>query len=342
LLRQYTRLTFEEIRARAGARALEDLLPLMPLLECEADFLPVGEHAPPGLEELEDASGALFVYNYGAIACLQSIESVLEPCGFILVNDYAPPESVYTPGQRFGPITAAGVNFALLEARLRNGGLTCSEPKDDGSRGLHARLFSRAGLTGTRAVFESRFAGSVLEEAETPARQARQQAGAGLLREALASYRAAVERNPRNWRVIAEAAAFAAAELRDPAAGLELARAAVGLNPWYSPYLWNVMGDCLAALERDRDAHECYLQARRIHPASPETNLRLAGSWLRLGDPMQGLVAVARGLAGDSDAMFRHVLLERQQQAIDALSVRWSAESASAARRRGLPAGASG
>ena len=72
-----------------------------------------------------------------------------------------------------------------------------------------------------------------------------------------------------------------------------------------------------------------------MHPADAETNLRLASSWLRMGDAARSLEAVARGLANDSGAMLRHALLERQQRAIDALSVRWNAERATAARRSG-------
>jgi hypothetical protein len=52
-----------------------------------------------------------------------------------------------------------------------------------------------------------------------------------------------------------------------------------------------------------------------------------------MGDPARSLKAVASGLANDSNAMLRHVLLQRQQQAIDALARRWNAERATAARR---------
>jgi tetratricopeptide (TPR) repeat protein len=126
---------------------------------------------------------------------------------------------------------------------------------------------------------------------------------------------------------------FATTQLRDRAAGLELARAAVELNPWYSSWLWNALGDCLLSLERPEEAHECYLQAHRIHPQDVTTNLNLAHSWLLGGDPGRSLEAVARGLANDSEAMFRHALLEKQQQAMASLSVRWNMERATAARR---------
>jgi tetratricopeptide (TPR) repeat protein len=163
--------------------------------------------------------------------------------------------------------------------------------------------------------------------------QARQQAASGLLPQALAGYRLAIERNPRNWQVIGEAAEFVTTGLRDPGSGLELARAAIQLNQWYSSYLWRVLGDCLSALERARDAHECYLQACQINPADAEAQLRLADSWIQIGDPARSLEAAARGLANDSNAMLRHEILKKQQQAIDELSRRWHAERATAARR---------
>lgn len=341
VLRQYSTLTIDEIRARAASRdpqGLQELLPLFPLLECETEFLPAGEDALPGLADLEAACcSPSFAYNYGAIHCLDSLQRVLEDCGFVLINDYGPaqPEELegQHPGNRFGPVVAAVVNLPLLEGHFLRHGLESWKPEGDDARRLHARLLSRGGLPRTRQAFESRFAAQTLDPVEALVDQARQQAAAGLLREALAGFRLAIERNPRNWQVIGEAAEFVTGSLRDPASGLELARAAIELNPWYSPYLWNVLGDCLSALKRPQDAHECYLQACRIHPADAQTHLRLAASWLQIGDPARSLEAVASGLASDSNAMLRHVFLQRQQQAIDALSRRWNAERATAARR---------
>jgi tetratricopeptide (TPR) repeat protein len=155
----------------------------------------------------------------------------------------------------------------------------------------------------------------------------------GLWRQALESYRTAIERNPRDWQLIANAAAFVGTELRDPACGLDLVRAAIELNPWYSPESWNVMGDCLDKLGRRVEAHECYLQAHRMHPAHVITNLRLAASWLQMGDPARSLEAVAQGLANDSQSMFRHLLLDKQQEAISGLSARWRREREIAIRR---------
>ena len=75
------------------------------------------------------------------------------------------------------------------------------------------------------------------------------------------------------------------------------------------------------------------VQAGRICPTDVNTNLNLAQSWLSLGDPGRSLEAVARGLANDSQGMFRHLLIEKQQQALGALSARWNTERAMAVRR---------
>jgi tetratricopeptide (TPR) repeat protein len=337
LLRQYTRLNFDEIRAMAASADLDhklQLLPLLPLLEFQADFFPAGQDRPRGLEQFTSAAaGGAFGYNFGAIECLESALEVLEPTGFILVNDYT---STVSASQRFGPTTAMGLNFPLLEEHFKASGIETLKPEGDDGRSIHARLLLRSGLPGTRRTFETQFAASALQHAEAPVERARQEAGAGLFREALADYRTAIERNPRDWQLIGEAAAFVSAQLGEHAAGAELARAAIDLNPWYSASLWNVLGECLSRMERHEEAHECYLQACRIHPGDVTTNLNLARSWLKQGDPRQSLEAVARGLANDSEAMFRHTLLERQQEAIAALSIRWNRERGASARRSSL------
>jgi hypothetical protein len=335
VLRQFTPLTPGELRTLADGQELERLIPILPLLECEAAFLPASHDLPPGLEDLDDVRmGVPFAFNYGAMGCLRSLEHVLDPSGFILVNDYAaaPGEenSGYPSAQRFGPCAAAGLNFPLIEWYCRRHGLEAAMPEADAARLIHARLLSRGGLPGTHETFLRLFAAPPMDASTA---QVRRQADSGLAREALGGYRAAMAANPRNWQLIGEAAAFVATQLRDFETALQLAREAVELNPWYSPWLWNVLGDCLNAMGRHADAHECFQQAHRIHPRDVETNLKLAASWLVAGDPWRSLESVARGLASDSEGMFRHLLLQRQQQAIDALSIRWNAERATAARR---------
>jgi tetratricopeptide (TPR) repeat protein len=156
----------------------------------------------------------------------------------------------------------------------------------------------------------------------------------GLHREALDIYRQAIADDPRDWRLIATAAQFTATTLGDPEAGLELACTALRLNPWYSPSLWNILGECLTALGRHDEAHDCHIEAARIHSGDAETHLHLARSWLTLGDTARSLEAVARGLAADVDAMHRHALLAVQQAAIEQLSRSGTARREAAHRRQ--------
>ncbi len=334
LLRRYTPLNLDEIRRLACAPGEEErsrLLPLFPLIENDADFFPVGPDALAGLGELDEApSSAVLIYNYAAIDCLDSLLAELDPAGFILINDYGPvdaeKEAAIARVNRFGPAIAVGLNFRLMERLLRNRGAQVATPEGDDGRKLHARLVTATKIEDTRRAFDERFAASVLDAAEAAAGEAREMAENGRWREALEGYRILISRNPRSWMLISEAADFAIRRLRDYAAGLELARAAVELNPWYSPAVWNVLGDALAANGKEEQAHEAYLQSRRIHPGDVETSLKLARSWRLAGNPAESLAAVARGLANDSTATFRSLLLDEQEQSIAALTARWNEE----------------
>ena len=333
-------------RLRQAARSdrteeLAELLPLLPFLDIEMAFFPITDDAQPGWHRelgvayADAAEGTIVVYNYGALRCVDNLLPRLDAAGFLLIRDYGntvdgQPALAAGP-QRFGGATAAPLDFVCLERHLRarSANVVCA-----GEEGpLHTRLVAVALSAETRRIFMERFAPSTPETWTLPA-LARQYAEQGLIREALDLFRQGIDRSPRDWRLLGDAARFVSSDLRDPQAGLELARAAVQLNPWYSPVLWNVLGDCLAALDRMDEAHQCYEQGRQLHPACVETHLRLARSWLRFGDPARSLEAVAHGLASDADDMHRHHLLESQQAAIDALSRERIAQRETAFRRR--------
>jgi tetratricopeptide (TPR) repeat protein len=341
LLRQYTALTFDEVRARAQSAQPEhvgQLLPLLPLLESEEGFFPVGPEDVRGLETFSaGASCNSFLHNYAVLQCVDTLLPRLDRDGFVLIHDYeaGPFEDGRrsAAAQRFGPAIGVGLNFGALEQHVHAAGFESLTPSGDDRLQTHPRLILRGELPGTRQTFEARFAANARDEVATPIDEARRQAEAGWLPEALTSYRAALERSPNDWQLMGEAASVAN-QLRDHTVALELARTAVSLNPWYTASLWNVLGDALAGLGRDREGHECYEQASRIHPRDVQTNLRLAGSWLTRRDPSRSLEAVALGLAHDSEGMFRHLLLDKQRQALDYLSVRWNVERQTAARKR--------
>jgi tetratricopeptide (TPR) repeat protein len=317
---------------------LEALLPLLPVIDSELAFLPIEGNGPPDWEPHlgavgDETAAASVVYNYGALRCLDELVPRLHPAGFILVRDYGTASGGVRRSigaQRFGLATALPLNFDLIERHLRARSVEMLDPGDEGL--MHSRLLTRAPLSNTRRTFVEQF-GARRPDAWELRSRARERAEMGLLREALEIYRQALTIHPRDWQLIGEAAQLAGTGLRDPKAGLDLARAALQINPWYSPFLWNVLGDCLAALDRHDEAHGCYVEALRLHPVSVETHVRLAASWLRLGDAGRSLESVAHGLAADADAMHRHTLLETQQAAMTALSRGWIARREAAFRR---------
>jgi hypothetical protein len=185
LLRQYTALSPEEIQQCAASSDPEErerLLSILPLLESESSFLAVGEDGPLGIEKLNViVNGAAFAYNYGALSCLDASLDLLDPAGFVLVNDYGPVRAenlaASARGKRFGPCEAIGLNFPLLEEHLQSAGVRTIKPEGDDDCGVHARLLLRGRLCGTQQAFESRFSADAQRFLSEPIEQARTLAG---------------------------------------------------------------------------------------------------------------------------------------------------------------------
>ena len=163
--------------------------------------------------------------------------------------------------------------------------------------------------------------------------KARKHIAAGRNGEALDAYRLALSRSPRSWQLTGEVAEFVGLALQDFAAGRELIRAALDENPWYSPWLWNVLGDILFMDKDSAGAHEAYLQAQTIHPNDVRTNLNLSFIYTEFGQFDAALAALAKALVADVRGIFRPRLLEKQQQILGALSSRWQGEQERLVRR---------
>ena len=114
---------------------------------------------------------------------------------------------------------------------------------------------------------------------------------------------------------------------------IEVLVAAITLNPCYSPWLWNALGDCLYCLGRYGDAHEAYEQAARIDPRDARTNLNIAYTLAQSGRFSEALDSIARGLAGDDREAYRTSLLEKQRQILATMSSRAQAEQERLMRR---------
>jgi tetratricopeptide (TPR) repeat protein len=317
---------------------LRHLLPLLPHLDLETAYRPWTPAAP---EEIALASampgGDRVILNGGALACLDRLAAGMDPAGFILVNDYGPvrTEDVATHlgVQRFGGSVALGLNFPLLETVLAARGFVTAAPDSDEQRRVHTRLIARRISPRAQEVLRQRFSFETDRQLDAPQEQARAHLAAGRRNEALEAYRRMIERNPGDWQMLGEAAEYVGLQLGDHAAGQEIVRIALERNPWYSAWLWNILGDCLSYRERLAEAHEAFTQAQHIDPDDPRTNLNLAYTLSAKNDQPGALAAIAHGLAHDGKGHYRPRLLEKQAQVLALLSERAAAEQNRLVRR---------
>lgn len=336
VIAQYGRAAVDELRRAADGGEPADrtgLTPLSTLLDVELAFRPASCAASLDLADgLRFAAGQCTTYNDGAVRALRALQRMLEPDGFILLNDYGPTDAAdvaaHAVAQHFGHTLSVGINFPLLQQLFDRSPWRSIVPPGDAGRAVHARLLLHDRLALTREAFENRFSADAQQFFESPCEQAREHAAAGRNGDALECYRLALTRSPRDWRTVAEAAEYVGLQLRDHPAGVELARAALELNPWYSSWCWNVMGDCLFCLERFEHAHEAYLQALSISAHDARTHLNLAYTFAERGDLPRALQAVADGLASDRPALYHERLLEKQQQILALARARYGGEQA--------------
>jgi tetratricopeptide (TPR) repeat protein len=333
--------SLDEARALAASGRPEDLSRLLPLwshLTLETDTRPWTPTA--GAEAALAAAmpqTERTIINAEALACVEKIAELLDATGFILVNDYGPARAEEVNGhvgvQRFGGSVAQGLNFPLLDQVLSARGLAVLAPEGDQKRRIRTRLVAREIGERARASFQKRFAFDADQQLDAPQEEARQHIAAGRRNEALAAYRALIARNPRDWQMLGEAAEYVGLQLRDHVAGLAIVRAALDRNPWSSPWLWNILGDCLFYAENLDGAHEAFTQALRIDPDDPRSNLNLAYTLAARGAYDEALTALARGLAHDARGSYRARLLEKQAQILTSISERSAAEQERLIRR---------
>lgn len=334
LLRTYTTLAPADIRALGAAddpatRAL--LAPLLPILEVEAAFQPIQEGSLPHLARA--LTGARLsqpvILNYGALQAIDRWLALAAPGSFMLINDYssvAGDPAALT--QRFGDTVSIGINFPLLADFIRSAGFRIAVPEGDDDRVIHSRLITKGVLEKTEQAFSGCFSYRADMWFEEPAVEAARLAATGRNEEALDKFRTALARSPQNWQLIGSAAEFVGLQLGEHAVGAMLARSALEINPWFSPLLWNVLGDCLFGMERREHAHQAYLQALQIAPRDARTRFNLAFTYLDRGDLRQALLAIAEAIAADETGAYRDRLLAMQAQTIDALNARQAQRTA--------------
>jgi tetratricopeptide (TPR) repeat protein len=270
-----------------------------------------------------------FLLNIGALEALGAWLPRLDPGGFALINDYG--GSGLEAGrqcspQHFGSSLACGLNFTWLDRSLEARGYAVHAPENDDERAVRARLVARANWKAPSEAFQNRFSIEAERHLDQPALDARAHAASGRKNEALDAYRVALDRSARDFRLIGEIAEFVGLELGDYSSGRELAQGALARNPWLSPWLYNVLGDCLFCERQFGPAHEAYRSAQAIDPADPRTNLNLAYTLTERGEFSEALQAIARGLSSDASGKYRSRLLEKQNQILSVLRGRRTVE----------------
>lgn len=333
-VRQFGAPGLEELRERA-ARLDTGLLAMAGLFEIEAAFLPCKQDYP-----MRDEALRLFgdsprtILNYGAIACLRELVPALHPNGFVLVNDYgvlgADAPVAHSNAQRFGQSTAIGLHFPLLAHCAAGLGAELVAPEFDEGSNLHSRLLVRGAAPRTRAAFFERFGAA---DWKTARERAQGHIRSGALDAAKNVYESALARYPRDWSLLGEVAEFLIRQASDFEAGLEMAKAALALNPWYSTWLWNVYGDAHYGLQKYAEALAAYKIAEEMSPRDVRTQVNLSYAYTAMGNAEDALVAIARGFAHDASGEYRERLREKQQQILAAIRAR-HAEAEKATERR--------
>jgi tetratricopeptide (TPR) repeat protein len=330
LPRPHAGLEIDQVRAlvRSDDSELQtSLLPLLPLLEVEAAFRPISNERLAEMEyALSGPDGESMTVNHGAFTAIERWLELLAPAGFFLLNDYGfvARDNAAAPAipQQFGDTLACGINFPLLHECFVRTGIEVAAPAGDADRAIHSRILFKGRLKNTAEAFSTLFSRAADLWFEEKSLEAMRLVAAGRRSEALDAFRDALSRAPRDWQLIGRAAEFVGLTLQEHKAGLELARSALELNPWFSSWLWNVLGDCLFALGHNELAHQAYQEAVNVDPKDVRAHFNLSFTHVERGDPEQALLAIARALAADATGQYRERLVAKQAQIIDAISAK--------------------
>jgi tetratricopeptide (TPR) repeat protein len=327
----------EQLREMAS-KTDPKLLELKSVLEFEAAFLPVSRTYPHMDEALTFGHDwPRIMLNYGATEYLEGVLGGLHKDGFVLVNDYGmtqPSESVGLGSiQRFGPSAAMGINFPLLAFHFSSRGSRAIRPEQDENLPLHPLLLTSREMKQTETRFHETFECETHRRMNAPSESARKFLEGGHVDQAGRAYEEALRVRPRDWALMGEITEFLLRHVGDYEAGRKMAQTALAMNPWYSVWLWNLLGDALYALQQVKEAHEIYLKAESLSPKDVRTALNLGYTYWELGRPAEALQALARGFAEDGSGQFRTRLMEKQAQILEGVTQRFGREQEWLARR---------
>jgi tetratricopeptide (TPR) repeat protein len=354
-LSDYTDMTLEQLQDRAKSDkslAKRELLEVYGLFASEYDYRPVDYKKLPygefGFEYARRWAHKVLL-SYGAIQSLERLLDLVNERGFILINDYGQTQATDIDEfehQRFSLATFVGLNFPLLEAYFRkdkrdqvadNGESTPSTVKSHQGKcqwfepgeetgGIHSRLVGRSIGSKVHLRFQELFTKSAQEKLQEPVMKARGWLKVGRFEMAADSYRKALQEQPGNWVLLNEVSMFLTFSMRDPKAGMDMAKLALGLNPTCSAELWNTLGDGLYEFGRTAEARSAYQRAMEVNGSDVRARFNLVWVHVREKNFPAALEMLGQALALDKTGEYRDRLLQKFNELLTQLTQRHQQE----------------
>src|SRR5260370_18633170 len=141
------------------------------------------------------------------------------------------------------------------------------------------------------------------------------------------SYRKALQEQPGNWVLLNEVAMFLTFSMRDPKAGMDMAKVALGLNPTCSAALWNTLGDALYQVgNRHAETRSAYQRALEVNASDVRARYNLVWVHFREKNFPAALAMFAEALALDKTGQYRDRLLQQLNEILPQLAMRHQPE----------------
>jgi len=323
-LEDFTDMNINGLQQRATSddpRAQQELLEVYGLFASEYDYRPVDVKKLPYGDFALDFGRKLtkrLLHSYGAMQSLDRLLELVRDDGFILINDYGQTDITAQEHdfehQRFSMATAVGLNFPLLKGYFEEKRkLEWLEPFG-GDHSIHARLLSKTPVSQTRGAFGRCFNAAAEAYRQEPIAKARSCIQVGRFELAAGFYQEALDRQPRNWVLLNEISMFLTFSMRDPKAGIDMAKCALALNPTCSAELWDSLGDGLFEFGRYAEARSAYLRALQVNESDVRARFNLAWTYQREKNYPAALEMLAQALALDKMGQYHERILQKQQE----------------------------